>query len=148
MIKNVNRLKGLSKPLKDILLEASKGIDFSILEGARSRERQIELISKGKSKINPLQVDKAPHVIGNAVDIVPEPFEGWGDFHPRAAMYQINVLKNAIHERGRFYYLAGYINAVAYDFKIPLRWGGDWDGDGKFKDQVFDDLVHFELRGL
>jgi peptidoglycan L-alanyl-D-glutamate endopeptidase CwlK len=28
---------------------------------------------------------------------------------------------------------------------IAVRWGGDWDHDGKSKDEQFLDLGHFEL---
>ena len=39
---------------------------------------------------------------------------------------------------------------LAKAMSIPLRWGGDWDGDtllsGRDPDQTFDDLVHFELK--
>jgi peptidoglycan L-alanyl-D-glutamate endopeptidase CwlK len=45
----------------------------------------------------------------------------------------------------RFYYLAGIVKAVALARKVKIRWGGDWDGDHDFKDQTFNDLVHFEL---
>jgi peptidoglycan L-alanyl-D-glutamate endopeptidase CwlK len=36
----------------------------------------------------------------------------------------------------KFYWFGGYI-----------RWGGDWDGDGDFKDQTLVDLVHWEING-
>lgn len=46
--------------------------------------------------------------------------------------------------RARFYVLAGVIKAVAFFLRVPIRWGGDWDGDMDFHDQDFDDLGHFE----
>ena len=33
----------------------------------------------------------------------------------------------------------------AGSMKHRLRWGGDWDGDGRSNDQTFMDLGHFEL---
>lgn len=48
-------------------------------------------------------------------------------------------------------YFAGKVMAMADRMFIDgrmryqLRWGGDWDGDGKNSDQTFNDLVHFEL---
>ena len=41
---------------------------------------------------------------------------------------------------------AGYVQGVAEQLGIKIRWGGDWDSDFDFKDQTFNDLVHFELR--
>ena len=42
-------------------------------------------------------------------------------------------------------FFGGLVTGLAKQKGIPLRWGGDWDGDNNFKDNRFDDLVHFEL---
>jgi hypothetical protein len=34
---------------------------------------------------------------------------------------------------------------MASSMGIKIRWGGDWNGDWKVKDNHFDDLPHFEL---
>ncbi|MFQ5990813.1 MAG: hypothetical protein ACE5NA_00110 [Nitrospiraceae bacterium] len=39
----------------------------------------------------------------------------------------------------------GFVLGVAEMMDIPIRWGGDWDGDRTFRDQNFNDLSHFEL---
>lgn len=44
----------------------------------------------------------------------------------------------------KFYGLAKKILNKAKELNITLRFGGDWDMDGDFKDQTFNDLVHFE----
>ena len=50
-----------------------------------------------------------------------------------------------------FSHFAGYVMRVAdellKDKKIThrLRWGGDWDSDGRTRDETFSDLPHFEL---
>ncbi|GFM74803.1 hypothetical protein PSCICM_06220 [Pseudomonas cichorii] len=41
--------------------------------------------------------------------------------------------------------LAGYAQATTDSVEIAVRRGGDWDQDGKSKDERFLDLVHFEL---
>lgn len=61
----------------------------------------------------------------NAVDIAPYPLD-WSDSLAFAR-------------------LAGFVQAVADSMGIAVRWGGDWDQDGKSKDERFLDLVHFEL---
>ena len=58
------------------------------------------------------------------------------DLHP----YRIDWV-----DTRRYYYLAGAMRALARDLGIKLRWGGDWDSDGSFADQTFNDLPHFEL---
>lgn len=49
------------------------------------------------------------------------------------------------NELSRFYHFAGYVQAVADFLEIPIRFGGDWDGDKIFSDNRFNDLVHFEI---
>ena len=60
-----------------------------------------------------------------AVDVAPYPIN-WSD-------------------KERFYFFAGYVKATADQMKIKIRWGGDWDGDTKVRDQTFMDLPHYEL---
>ncbi len=45
----------------------------------------------------------------------------------------------------RFYHFAGYVQGIANELGIKIRWGGDWDSDYDLDDQKFMDLVHFEL---
>ena len=63
-----------------------------------------------------------------AVDVVPYPVD-WQD-------------------RERMTYFAGFVMGIArVKFGISLRWGGDWDLDTDLKDNKFDDLPHFEIKG-
>jgi peptidoglycan L-alanyl-D-glutamate endopeptidase CwlK len=48
----------------------------------------------------------------------------------------------------RMYFYGGIVRAVAEYEKIPIRWGGDWDGDTEVLDQTFNDLGHIELRDV
>ena len=119
--------------LKEIMNEAIKYYDFSVLEGHRSVERQLELYTDGKSKIDGVKKKGMHNYLPSlAVDIVPYPID-WEDAN-------------------RFHFLAGLVFGVAErllaEGKIThkLRWGGDWDRDGDFKDQTFIDYPHFELR--
>ena len=53
--------------------------------------------------------------------------------------------------RGRFYFMQGVFHAVAERLFLAgrithlIRGGHDWDRDGDFTDQNFDDLGHVEL---
>jgi peptidoglycan L-alanyl-D-glutamate endopeptidase CwlK len=60
-----------------------------------------------------------------AVDVAPAPVD-WAD-------------------KARFIYFAGIVKEFARRKGLKIRWGGDWQGDGKLKDNKFSDLVHFEL---
>ena len=109
-----------------------KEYDCSILEGARSDKRQNELFKSGASKKKAGQ-SKHNHLPSLAVDVSPYPIpKNWG--------------ADNFKELARFYHFAGYVKATAEKLGIEIRWGGDWNGNNKFTDQGFDDLVHYEIK--
>lgn len=158
MIENEDKLLRVEVDLVRTVRRAAKIIPIRVLEGRRSIERQKELIKKGASKLS--DPTRGSHVLGYAVDLVPLPFEGWGDWenliltpvteHGFPAAFDEKERKrdldNVAKKRGKFYFLAGVMKACAKQSGIELRWGGDWDGDNRFLDNGFDDLVHFEIR--
>ncbi len=107
-------------------------MDFSIIEGHRSVERQKELFDQGKSMIDG-ENKKGKHNFepSLAIDILPYP----------AVINNINVWS----DKQRFCVLAGLMFAAASLEDVKLRWGGDWDGDGNNADSSFHDLPHFEI---
>lgn len=107
-----------------IFEEVIKHFDCTILEGYRSNEKQQEVYDMGLSHTKPgkSKHNKKPSL---AIDVAPYPVD-WNDIY-------------------RFYYFAGVVKGIALQLDIPLRWGGDWDGDTDLHDQSFMDLVHFEL---
>ena len=115
------RLKGVDTKFVIVLNELIKMMDVTVIEGLRSAERQKELLAKGATKVK-----YSKHMEGKAVDIAPYPID-WED-------------------RDRFYYMGGMIRGIGKQLGINIRFGGDWDSDGETKDNIFDDLVHIELR--
>lgn len=119
----------LHPKLQKIVDEAIKHVDFSILEGVRTVERQKELVATGKSKT--MKSKHLPIKSGiykgksRAMDAMKYPID-WDNWQ-------------------RNYLFAGYILGVANSLGIKLRLGADWDGDFTTKDQSFHDLPHFEL---
>ena len=126
--KSRQRLKGVDAELVNVLNEVVKYFDITVIEGLRSQERQNELVAQGKSKTK-----FGKHVKGKAVDIAPYPID-W-------------------ESRDDFHYLGGFVLGVAAKLGVDVRWGGDWNGSSlqesarTTKDNNFDDLVHFELKG-
>ena len=116
------RLKGVNAKLVNVLNELIKIMDVTIIEGLRTKERQEELVSQGKS-----QTKFSKHIEGRAVDLAPYPID-WKD-------------------RERFHYMGGMVRGIGKQMGVDVRWGGDWDSDGEIKDNKFDDLVHVEIRG-
>ena len=49
------------------------------------------------------------------------------------------------HDHQRFYHFGGFVRGIASQMKIPIRAGHDWDGDTILDDQLFMDLVHYEI---
>jgi peptidoglycan L-alanyl-D-glutamate endopeptidase CwlK len=104
--KSLDKLQGIDARLVEILNEAIKQVDFVVLEGLRTYERQVELYNQGRSKTL-----NSKHLTGKAVDIAPYPID-WND-------------------KLRFEHLATIIKQIAKDKGYKITWGGDWKS---FKD--------------
>lgn len=129
--KSTNRLRTCSWDLQQIFNEVVKHYDCSILEGHRGEQKQNRLFVQKKSQVK-WPDGKHNAYPAKAVDVAPYPIpENWGADH----------WKDLVH----FYQLAAVVKFVAAQKNIKIRWGGDWDNDGDYKDNKFDDLVHYEI---
>lgn len=119
-----DRLKTCHPHLQAVFAEVIQHRDCAILCGHRGQAEQDEALRTGKSKLG---WPKSAHnsLPSRAVDVAPFPID-WND-------------------ADRFRLFAGFVLGIAAKMGIPLRWGGDWDGDMTNKDQTFHDLPHFEL---
>jgi len=103
--RSLSRLEGVDPDLVRIVKKAAalSDLDFTVLEGLRSVERQKQLVSQGASKTM-----NSRHITGHAVDLAPmiagEVRWDWPLYHK----------------------LAKIVKAAAADEKVPLQWGGDW----------------------
>ena len=128
------RLAGVHPDLIKVVERAIKitGQDFMVLEGVRTLARQKELYAQGRTKpgkvvtwtLNSRPIPKADG-LGHAVDLVPFPVD-W------------NTLS-------KFDAMAKAMKAAAAELGIPIRWGADWDNDGKPREKGETDSPHFEL---
>lgn len=123
-ISSKKKLSIVHPRLRLVVDNAIKIVDFTVLCGHRDQADQDRLFAEGKTK---LKFPDSKHNLyySEALDLAPLPID-WDNI-------------------SSFYYLAGVMMACACQFGVKIRWGGDWDGDGDFKDQNFNDLVHFEL---
>ena len=124
--RSIGRLQTCDQKLQELFYEVVKHFDCSIIEGHRGEERQNKAFADGNSKV------KYPNGKHNqnpsiAVDVAPYPID-WSD-------------------RDRFHYFGGFVLGVAKEMGMNIRWGGDWNQDTHTKDNKFDDLVHFEIKG-
>jgi peptidoglycan L-alanyl-D-glutamate endopeptidase CwlK len=103
--RSLSRLEGVHPDLVRVVKKAAalSDLDFTVLEGLRSVERQKQLVSQGASKTM-----NSRHITGHAVDLAPmiagEVRWDWPLYHK----------------------LAKIVKSAAADEKVPLQWGGDW----------------------
>lgn len=110
----------------DRRLGASKALDFTVVCGHRGQKEQDEAFNAKPQRSTKRWPDSKHNKLPSlAVDVAPYP-TFWGD-------------------EASFARLAGYIEAVADELGIPIRWGGDWNGNGRTEDERFVDLPHLEL---
>lgn len=133
------QLATLHDDLKLIMEETIKvsPIDFILVEGHRSLERQYELYKKGLSKLDGVRTKSKHNSFPSmAIDIC-----AYVPLKPRLA-YDVNhlcLIAGVVIAVADHLYQLGSISHV-------IRWGGNWDQDGEIiTDQNFDDLPHFEL---
>lgn len=120
---SLERLATCDPRLQELLRAAIVHVDFSVLEGHRDQVRQDYLYSIGQTK---LKWPKGKHnaTPSRAVDVAPYPLD-WKDTK-------------------RFIRVLSVIQGIGFGMGIPVRLGGDWDGDFLF-DENFYDWPHIEL---
>lgn len=107
--------------------------DFTVLEGVRTPERQKQLYAQGRTKPGPkvTWTLNSRHFVnpktgyGHAVDLAPFPID-WSD------LTKFDAISRAMFD-------------AAKELGIAIRWGADWDRDGKPRDRGETDSPHFEL---
>ncbi len=149
-----SRLDGVHPDLKRVVLRAAAMAtaqdDFAVLEGARTKEQCFINYGKGRTTAeckaagvpanyasprvakvtwlgNPLASKHYPRADGysHAVDLAPFPID-WNDL-------------------ARFDRIAVLMFAAAKGEGVAIRWGADWDRDGKPRERGETDSPHFEL---
>ena len=113
--KNLNTCE---EEIQDVLNEAIKHYDFSVIDGHRDMETQNRYFNEG---VSTLRWPNSRHNTypSRAVDVIPYP----GGFE---------------NDDEEFYKMATHILSAASKLGVRLRWGGHWKN--------FKDMPHFELR--
>ena len=112
-------------------------MDFGVNYGWRDKATQNALFATGKSKV------VWPNSKHNHVDVLGNPSSLAVDVHPWIVAHGVGYIPWT--ETRYWYFLAGVIKQAGLLEGVPVRWGGDWDGDSYYGDQTFDDLGHFEI---
>ena len=122
--RSLDNLKNVDERLVRICNELIKRVDYTVIEGFRTPERQKELYDKGFSKIDGItKKGKHNYSPSLAIDIIPykkghNPFDG---------SKESDIMFNN---------LAKEFKQVAKELGINITWGGDWK---------FIDKPHFQI---
>ena len=104
--RSLGSLEGVNEGLVKVVKRAIQltEMDFVVIEGVRTLERQKELLADNKT-----QTLDSKHITGNAVDLLalptPEGSWNWLDYGP----------------------IALAMGLAAVEFNIPIRWGAAWN---------------------
>lgn len=143
--RSLSRLEGVDSKLIEVVKLAitMTKVDFGVIEGVRSIDRQRELVASGAS-----QTMKSRHITGDAVDLMA--------YVGSRGSWELSLYDN----------IADSIKAAAQELDVKIRWGAAWhidniaDWDGSMQDAMdsyidlrrsqgrrpFIDGPHFELR--
>ena len=128
------RLAGVHPDLVRVVERAIQisAIDFMVLEGVRTPARQRELYAQGRTKPGRkvTWTLTSNHFVaadgfGHAVDLAPWPVD-WD-------------------RPSKFDAIAKAMFAAAAELGVAIRWGADWDRDGRPRERGETDSPHFEL---
>lgn len=133
-----NRLKTCTSDLQKVFNLAIKRskVDFGIASGHRPTDEQQRLYAQGRT---------VPGPIVTYVDGIKKKSEH--NYKPsKATDVYAWVNGRASWDEKHLCYIAGVVMSCAEELGVPLRWGGNWDGDGEIiSDQQFMDLPHYEI---
>ena len=124
------RLQGVDEMLVNVVKRAIEisEVDFTVMEGVRTLERQRELYAQGRTAPGKIVTwtMKSRHIEGKAVDLVPYPLD-WNDLD------KFNKIKDAMFQAAR-------------ELDVNLRWGADWNSNGEYREKGEYDSPHFEIN--
>lgn len=103
--RSLSRLEGVHPDIVKLVKRAAaiSDLDFTVLEGLRTKERQKQLLAKGATRTM-----KSRHLTGHAVDL------------------GVMVDGEVRWDWPLYHKLAKVVKQAANDSGVPIEWGGDW----------------------
>ncbi len=133
MLKHIERLDGIDQRLRAVVIEAASHLVFNVqvIEGRRTQARQQELYDQGRKTPGMIVTDtlRSKHIEGRAVDLAPLQTDSSIDWKDAAS----------------FDKLAAAMFEACKVVGVRIRWGADWDQDGRPRERGETDSPHFEL---
>ncbi len=117
-------------------------VDFRVIEGVRTPERQRKLYAQGRTApgpkvtwtLNSNHFVKPATGFGHAVDLLPAPYD-----------WKLEDPKSTPAVDDSFALVAAAMYQAAAELGVRIRWGANWDGDGQWREKGETDNPHFEL---
>lgn len=138
---SIERLRGVHSNLYAVVETAIRltTVDFTVLEGLRSSERQLELWLSKASKLNGIPKGETrdgyngtgvgSHQIGEAVDL--------GAFVAGSVRWDWNL----------YFRIARAVRKAAIEKGVPIIWGGVWDRTlNSLSDDLEEEMHQYALR--
>lgn len=131
---SAKRLMQAHPLIQKLMNQARAVIAFTVMDSQRGREEQERAFNEGHSKAHFGQSahNWAPAI---AVDIAPVPLN-WGDIGSFKRLQEVIGWYDPVTHLG---------HGLAKTMQIPIRWGGDWNMNGK-ADEHLVDMPHYELH--
>lgn len=129
-VRSEKNLVGVDEALAKVVRKVAETHDILVIEGVRTKERQAQLYSQGRTKPGPIVTwtMESKHIDGKAVDVV--------------------QLKNGTidwNDSKAFEELGKVMLATAKELGVSIRWGYDWNSNGKLREKGENDGPHYEL---
>lgn len=141
--RSLSRLNGVHPKLVAVTKRAIalSDVDFAVIEGVRTLEKQKEYVDRGASRTmssrHLLQEDGYSH----AVDLVPLIEKGLTDKQWEYSKGDLDIGKNAKIPWGEwraFQTVSQAMKRAAAELGVRITWGGDW--------KTFKDGPHFQIE--
>lgn len=130
---SLDRLNGVDPRLVKVVHRALQlsTVDFMVVEGLRTLERQKQLYAQGRTAPGKVVTWtlKSKHLDGLAVDLAPIKTDGQIDWT----------------DLSKFDALARAMFTAAAELGVKIRWGADWNQNGRPREKGESDSPHFEL---
>lgn len=127
--RSLERLQGVHPDLVKVVKRAIEitPVDFSVIEGVRTLDRQKQLYAQGRTAPGKVVTwtMKSKHIEGKAVDLLPA--TGWDN------LISFDQVAKAMFQ-------------AAAELGVKIRWGADWNSNGKPREKGETDSPHFELQ--
>lgn len=152
---SLSKVHTLKQPLRDVIIEAAQTappeLDFMVLEGVRTREQMMVNYGKGRTaaqlKAKGIPASYAQPKLAK-VTWLNNPFASAHAADPKDGLSKaVDCAPYPIdwNDSARFEAMAEHIMATAKSMGVKLRWGRDWDMDGRYEEKGETDGPHFEL---